>query len=114
MAVLSTPLSPLPTNMKELAAMKKRVEEMEAEASKLREMHEAEQKDADGQEGSQGEAMETEDDRQAADSRSVYVGNVRAFCDFRLSEEVLTWFETGRLQRLTRGNPGALPVVWDD
>ena len=82
MAVLSTPLSPLPTNMKELAAMKKRVEEMEAEASKLREMHEAEQKDADGQEGSQGEAMETEDDRQAADSRSVYVGNVRAFCDF--------------------------------
>lgn len=57
--------------------MKKRVEEMEAEASKLRELHEAQQKAGESQGGSQGDAMETEDDKQAADERSIYVGNVR-------------------------------------
>ena len=57
--------------------MKKRVEEMEAEANKLRELHAA-AADASRSTASPGpgDAMETEDDRQAADERSIYVGNV--------------------------------------
>ena len=58
--------------------MKKRVEEMEAEAAKLRELQAAAEGPQDGT-GSNAEAMETDDDRQAADERSIYVGNVRKF-----------------------------------
>ena len=59
--------------------MKQRVEEMEAEAKKLRELQAAAEKSTEtGASSTNGEAMETEDDRQAADERSVYVGNVRA------------------------------------
>ena len=51
--------------------------EANAEAAKLRELQaDAErQQGVDGEEGAGG-SMETEDDRQAADERSVYVGNV--------------------------------------
>ena len=75
--------------------MKQRVEEMEAEAKKLREMQAAAEKSTEsGASVASGEGLETEDDRQAADSRSIYVGNVRAFCDSSRSEELI-WFGTG-------------------
>lgn len=57
--------------------MEKRVKEMEAEALKLREMQEeARKQDVDSGADEGQVPMETEDDRQAADERSVYVGNV--------------------------------------
>lgn len=57
--------------------MKKRVEEMEAEAKKLRELQAAaEQQQQSAGDDNAGEAMDTEE-QQAADVRSVYVGNVR-------------------------------------
>jgi polyadenylate-binding protein 2 len=58
--------------------MKQRVEEMEREANKLRELQAAaaESNNADGGEGETGEAMETDEDKSVADSRSVFVGNV--------------------------------------
>ena len=59
--------------------MKKRVEEMEAEAAKLRELQAASEGPQDGSGSNAGEAMETDDDRHAADERSIYVGNVRKF-----------------------------------
>ena len=58
--------------------MKQRVEEMEREADKLRELQAA----AEGAQGT-GDAegsevpMETEEEKAVADSRSIYVGNVR-------------------------------------
>lgn len=58
--------------------MKQRVEEMEREAKKLRELQaaaEQENNEAEGEDG--GVPMETEEDKSAADGRSVYVGNVR-------------------------------------
>ncbi|EPQ59540.1 RNA-binding domain-containing protein, partial [Gloeophyllum trabeum ATCC 11539] len=62
----------------EIQLMKQRVEEMEREAKKLRELQAAAEKAASGSEqGSEaGVPMETEDDKAAADSRSVFVGNV--------------------------------------
>ena len=58
--------------------MKKRVEEMEKEASKLRELQAAaEQAEKGSETGTDGGVpMETEEDKAASDSRSVYVGNV--------------------------------------
>ena len=56
--------------------MKQRVEEMEKEAAKLREMQEAAEKASEsGVSG--GAPMDTEEDKTAADNRSIYVGNVR-------------------------------------
>lgn len=54
--------------------MKQRVEEMEKEAKKLRELQAAAEADAGGD---AHEQMEAEDDKTLSDSRSVYVGNVR-------------------------------------
>lgn len=57
--------------------MKQRVEEMEREANKLRELQAAAEKQEHG--GAGGDAsvpMETEDERAQADSRSIFVGNV--------------------------------------
>lgn len=58
--------------------MKQRVEEMEKEASKLRELQAAaEQAEKSGEDGTDGGVpMETEEDKAAADGRSIYVGNV--------------------------------------
>jgi hypothetical protein len=65
----------------EILAMKQRVKEMEEEAAKLRELQAAaaaasasSDPDANGEGGVAGE---TEEERAAADERSVYVGNVR-------------------------------------
>lgn len=56
--------------------MKQRVEEMEREAKKLRELQAAAEASASA-EGGDGN-MDAEDDKTASDSRSVYVGNVGA------------------------------------
>ena len=57
--------------------MKQRVEEMEKEASKLRELQAAaEQAEKSNEAGAEGVPMETEEDKALSDSRSVYVGNV--------------------------------------
>ena len=54
--------------------MKQRVAEMEREANKLRELQAAAEKEANS--GEDGSTLGTEDDKQAADGRSIYVGNV--------------------------------------
>lgn len=59
--------------------MRQRVEEMEKEANKLRELQAAAEKAEDVPPSESGEPsvpMETDEDRQLADSRSVFVGNV--------------------------------------
>jgi polyadenylate-binding protein 2 len=57
--------------------MKQRVEEMEREANKLRELQAAAEKASGGQAGDDsGVPMVTDEDRAASDSRSIYVGNV--------------------------------------
>lgn len=55
--------------------MKERVAEMEAEAAKLRELHEQAAKEQSPSVAGD-DNMESEDDRLAADERSVHVGNV--------------------------------------
>ena len=58
--------------------MKQRVEEMEREANKLRELQAAAEKKEQEEAGADGTVpMETDEEKAAADSRSVYVGNVR-------------------------------------
>jgi polyadenylate-binding protein 2 len=59
--------------------MKQRVEEMEREAKKLRELQAAAESSATVEQvdGDEATPMETEDDKTAIDSRSVFVGNVR-------------------------------------
>ena len=67
--------------------MKQRVEEMEKEAAKLREMQEAAEKASEsGVSG--GAPMDTEEDKTAADNRSIYVGNVRGLADGTVSGEL--------------------------
>lgn len=57
--------------------MKQRVEEMEREASKLRELQAAAEKQENGSaEGDASVPMETEEDRALADQRSIFIGNV--------------------------------------
>jgi len=60
----------------EILLMKQRVAEMEAEAEKLRQLQAAAEA---GDSSAGGAPMETEDDKTAADSRSVYAGNVSNF-----------------------------------
>lgn len=59
--------------------MKQRVEEMEREANKLRELQAAAEKAERSTPSGDQVPMETEEEKAAADSRSVYVGNVRFF-----------------------------------
>lgn len=56
--------------------MKQRVEEMEREAKKLRELQAAAEASAGSEEPEN--AGEGDDDKSGADTRSVYVGNVSA------------------------------------
>jgi hypothetical protein len=62
--------------------MKQRVEEMEREAKKLRELQAAAEgsTSVEQPEGDEGSAMETEDEKALIDSRSVFVGNVSDSC----------------------------------
>jgi polyadenylate-binding protein 2 len=76
------------TEEDEIIAMKKRVQEMEAEAAKLREMQDSGPNDATMRES-----------REDIDSRSVFVGNV----DYGASpEEIQTHFQScGSINRVT-------------
>ena len=58
--------------------MKQRVEEMEREANKLRELQAAAEKAerSSTEAGEPSVPMETDEDKAAADSRSIFVGNV--------------------------------------
>lgn len=73
----------------EIAAMKKRVEEMEAEAAKLREMQASMDSQADG----------LRENKEDIDARSIFVGNV----DYGASpEEIQAHFQTcGAINRVT-------------
>lgn len=64
--------------------MKQRVEEMEREAKKLRELQAAAESSSSVEqpEGEEGSAMETDDDKALIDSRSVFVGNVSHTCSY--------------------------------
>ena len=66
--------------------MKQRVEEMEREAKKLRELQAAAESSTSVEEpeGEEGSAMETEDDKALIDNRSVFVGNVSDICSHSL------------------------------
>ncbi|TFK76132.1 RNA-binding domain-containing protein [Pluteus cervinus] len=82
---------------KEIMLMKQRVEEMEREANKLRELQAAAEET--GGEGDSGMQMETEDDKNGADSRSIYIGNV----DYGATpEEIQAHFQAcGTINRVT-------------
>lgn len=58
--------------------MKQRVEEMEREANKLRELQAAAESAENTAGGTEGVPMESEEDRSIADARSVFVGNVNS------------------------------------
>lgn len=64
----------------EIAMMKARVAEMEAEAAKLRELTAA--SEAATNQGGEGDTQMSDEDREAVDNRSIYVGNVRSFLIF--------------------------------
>ncbi|TCD71339.1 hypothetical protein EIP91_011110 [Steccherinum ochraceum] len=86
---------------KEILLMKQRVEEMEREANKLRELQAAAE-NAEGGEGDASEggaAMDTDEDRAQADSRSVFIGNV----DYGSTpEEIQQHFQAcGTINRVT-------------
>ncbi|THH11552.1 hypothetical protein EW145_g588 [Phellinidium pouzarii] len=88
----------------EILAMKTRLEEIEKEAATMREMREAQEREAKAIAAvaaapADPDAMETEDDRQASDDRSVYVGNV----DYSASpEEIQAHFQScGTINRVT-------------
>ena len=114
--------------------MKQRVEEMEREANKLRELQAAAEKSEHTGPPSEGDAavpMETEEERVLADQRSVYVGNVSVARLARsLAASNLRWWfvlsvclsvcvrlslapPPGGLRRDTGGNPAAFSGVWD-
>ncbi|KAF7301467.1 RRM domain-containing protein [Mycena indigotica] len=81
---------------KEILLMKQRVAEMEQEAKKLRELQAAASMDTTGDEDNR---METEDDKNLADGRSIYVGNV----DYGATpEEIQVHFQAcGTINRVT-------------
>lgn len=77
-------------SQEDIAAMKRRVAEMESEAAKLREMQQFEGEGADGPGGSGGAMRE---DREDIDARSVFVGNV----DYGATpEEIQQHFNNGQ------------------
>ncbi|KAJ7117380.1 hypothetical protein C8R43DRAFT_1091177 [Mycena crocata] len=83
---------------KEILLMKQRVAEMEKEAIKLRELQAAAALESNAADG-EDTAMETEEDKTIADSRSVYVGNV----DYSATpEEIQGHFQAcGTINRVT-------------
>ncbi|KAI0771908.1 hypothetical protein BD413DRAFT_546947 [Trametes elegans] len=79
--------------------MKQRVEEMEREANKLRELQAAAEKAERSTPTGDHVPMETEEDKAAADGRSIYVGNV----DYAATpEEIQQHFQAcGTINRVT-------------
>ncbi|KAH8113423.1 polyadenylate-binding protein 2 [Phellopilus nigrolimitatus] len=100
---VDTDLAADDADAEEILAMKTRLEEIEKEAAALREMREAQEREAKAIAAvaapTDPDAMETEDDRQAADERSIYVGNV----DYSASpEEIQAHFQAcGTINRVT-------------
>ncbi|KAL4241482.1 Nucleotide-binding alpha-beta plait domain superfamily protein [Abortiporus biennis] len=86
---------------KEIQLMKQRVEEMEREANKLRELQAQAEKNEQtvADPDNAGVPMETDEERTAADSRSVFVGNV----DYASTpEEIQQHFQScGTINRVT-------------
>ncbi|TFY72504.1 hypothetical protein EVG20_g501 [Dentipellis fragilis] len=84
---------------KEILAMKQRVEEMEREAQKLKEMQAAVESAGGDDQNAEESPMETDDDKAQADSRSVFVGNV----DYGATpEEIQAHFQScGTINRVT-------------
>ncbi|OJT10488.1 Polyadenylate-binding protein 2 [Trametes pubescens] len=82
----------------EILLMKQRVEEMEREATKLRELQAAAEK-AERSTPTGDQPMETEEEKAATDSRSIYVGNV----DYSATpEEIQQHFQAcGVINRVT-------------
>ncbi|PPQ95510.1 hypothetical protein CVT26_008538 [Gymnopilus dilepis] len=82
----------------EIRLMKQRVEEMEREANKLRELQAAAAAEA-SQSSTENPAMETDEDKTGADGRSIYVGNV----DYGATpEEIQGHFQAcGTINRVT-------------
>ena len=76
--------------------MKQRVREMEQEALKLREM----QAEAEAEQNAEG--AEGDEDKEAVDSRSVYVGNVRASPQLVRQLTARPRSTTARLRRRSR------------
>ncbi|KAH9853718.1 hypothetical protein C2E23DRAFT_867736 [Lenzites betulinus] len=83
----------------EILLMKQRVEEMEREANKLRELQAAAEKAERSTPTGDQVPMETEEEKAAADSRSVYIGNV----DYSATpEEIQQHFQAcGTINRVT-------------
>jgi len=94
----------------DLEEMKKKLAEMEEEAAKLREMSAKVERDmagaggaaadgADGAAGAGAPAPPTQEEREAADARSVYIGNV----DYSTTPEELQvhFAECGTVDRVT-------------
>ena len=77
--MFSSPVSSLRPPLQEILLMKQRVEEMEREAKKLRELQAAAESSTNVEqvEGEEAMPMETEDEKALIDNRSVFVGNVR-------------------------------------
>ncbi|KAH7916739.1 hypothetical protein BJ138DRAFT_995064 [Hygrophoropsis aurantiaca] len=85
---------------KEIQLMKQRVEEMEREAKKLRELQAAaESTNGGGADSDAGVPMETEEDKTLSDSRSIFIGNV----DYAATpEEIQLHFQAcGTINRVT-------------
>ncbi|KAK9894421.1 RNA-binding domain-containing protein [Cystobasidium minutum MCA 4210] len=90
---------------RELEAMKARVKEMEAEAAKLKEMQAVAEREMAAARGETtpttegGPAFLTEEEKQAVDARSIYVGNV----DFSATPEELQqlFSSCGTINRVT-------------
>lgn len=97
--------------------MKQRVEEMEREANKLRELQAAAEKAERGsvEAADTSVPMETEEDKAAADGRSIFVGNARSFLlGFVTLSLNSVGFFAGRLRSHARGDSNALPGLWCD
>jgi len=90
--------------------MKQRVEEMEREAKKLRELQAAAESvnGSTAAESDQGVPMETEEDKSIADGRSVFVGNVLQLPSTSVMTLLRLYF-LGGLWRNSGRNPSALP-----
>lgn len=98
--------------------MKQRVEEMEREASKLRELQAAAEKSENPDAATDDAAvpMETDEDKAASDGRSIYVGNVRVVFvnSGTLSDpEMVFSSHIGGLWGDPRGNPATFPGLRD-
>ncbi|KAN0140003.1 hypothetical protein V8E53_001899 [Lactarius tabidus] len=99
--VLLSPVNLLRPPLQEILLMKQRVEEMEREAKKLRELQAAAESSVNVEqvEGEEAMPMETEDEKALIDNRSVFVGNV----DYSATaEDIQAHFQAcGTINRIT-------------